>query len=269
MKIEVLLATMFYENEPKDFLDKMNIRTDIIIADQCDKTGELFFKHGDNSVTVLSSTERGVGKNRNSALEKSTADIILFADNDVTYYDGYAEKIEKFYTDNPSADVVIFNFKESRNGELPHDINLETKKAKLKDVTKFGAYAISAKRQSILSAGIKFSVLFGGGCKYGSGEDTVFLVDCFKKKLSVYLCRETLGEVTHGDSTWYRGINEKYVFDKGALFKAICPRLYRLAITRHVIKYKKLYSVIGTTCKVRKNMIKGAKDYKNTIKVAK
>ena len=35
--------------------------------------------------------ERGIGLSRNTALMRATADIILFADEDVTYKDGYAK----------------------------------------------------------------------------------------------------------------------------------------------------------------------------------
>ena len=253
---------MFFEKEEKDYLKNMNIATDIVIGNQCDRESDEEFYCAENRVRVISTTDRGVGKNRNLSLYNATADIVLFADNDVKYYDGYAEKIENFYTQNPDADVVIFNFRESRNGEPLHDLNLETKKAKLKDATKFGACVISAKRQSLIDNGITFSLSFGGGAKYGSGEDSIFIADCFRKKLNVYLCADTLGEINNRESTWFKGITEKYVFDKGALFKAMCPKIYRLAIIRHAVKHRKLYKEIGGIFKVYKLMIKGAKDYK-------
>lgn len=262
MRIEVLLATMFFENEPQNYLEEMNIKTDLIVGNQCDKSGDEEFFHAENKVRVISTTDRGVGKNRNLALEHATADIVLFADNDVKYYDGYKDKILSFYAQNPDADVVIFNFKESRDGEPLHDLNTQTKKAKLKDVTKFGACVISAKRESLIKNDVTFSLMFGGGARYGSGEDSIFIADCFRKKLNVYLCAETLGEIINRESTWFKGITEKYVFDKGALFYAMCPKIYRLAIIRHALKYRKLYKEIGGIFKIYKLMIKGAKDYK-------
>ena len=36
MRIEVLLATMFFENEPQNYLEEMNIKTDLIVGNQCD-----------------------------------------------------------------------------------------------------------------------------------------------------------------------------------------------------------------------------------------
>ena len=64
MKVEVLLATMFFEQEDENFLELMNIQTDIIIGNQCDHNGNEIFTHNGNNVTVLSRKERCVGRNR-------------------------------------------------------------------------------------------------------------------------------------------------------------------------------------------------------------
>ncbi len=261
MKIEVLLATMFFAKEDNNFLDVMNIQTDIIIGNQCDYTADDTFNYKGNNVTVLSRNERGVGKNRNTCLFYSNADIVIFADNDVHYYDGYATKVEEYYNVHPDADMVIFNFKEKRENEPLHDINIKNKKAHLRDITKFGTWAVTAKRASILNKRITFSLLFGGGAKYGCGEDSLFLTDCCNMGLNIYLSNATLGEVIHKESTWYKGITEEYIFDKGALFKAMSPKMYRLFIIRHVIKHKKLYSQFGTARDILKIMFNGAKDY--------
>lgn len=261
MKVEVLLATMFYEQEDENFLDLMNIQTDIVIGNQCDHNGNEIFTHNGNSVTLLSRKERGVGRNRNTCLFYSDADIILFADNDVRYYDGYRDKIKGYYTTHPDADMVIFNFKEKRDNEPLHDINTHNKKAHLKDITKFGTWAVTARRESILKKRISFSLLFGGGAKYGCGEDSLFLTDCYKSGLNIYLSDDTLGEVIHKESTWFKGITEKYVFDKGALFKAMCPRICKAVMIRHVIKHREMYLSLGTVKSIYRLMLKGAKDY--------
>lgn len=261
MTIEILLAMMFWEKEPVSFLDELNLQTDVIIGNQCDHNENKTLLHNGNTVTVLSRNERGVGKNRNTCLFYSNADIVIFADNDVRYYDGYGTRIEEYYKSHPDADLVIFNFKEKRDDEPLHDINKKNKKARLKDITKFGTWAITAKRESILRKRISFSLLFGGGAKYGMGEDSLFLTDCYKKGLNIYLSDITLGEVVHKESTWYKGITEKYILDKGAFFKAIAPKLYKIFILRHVLKHKNLYSQFGTVKKVLIIMFKGAKDY--------
>ncbi len=261
MKIEILLATMFYEKEDNEFLNKLNLQTDIIIGNQTNYIRDENSHYNGYGVKVLSRNARGVGLNRNTILFASQADIVIFADNDVRYYDGYAKKIEAYYNVHPRADIVIFNFKESRGEEIVHDINIKNKKAKLKDITKFGTWAVTARRESILKKRITFSLLFGGGAKYGMGEDSLFLYDCSRNGLNIYLSNDTLGEVIHRESTWYQGINEKYLFDKGALFRAMSKRKYKIFIIWHLLKHWKNYRHLGTKREILNIMMKGAKGY--------
>lgn len=262
MSVEVLLATMHLQNEEiEDFLRAANIDSDIVIGNQCDRTEDLTLRYGEHAVTVLSRTDRGVGKNRNETLAHSQADFLIFADNDVRYYDGYAEKIEKYYREHADADVVIFNFKKRRGDEPWEDLHSENKRATFRHMMRFGAIAVTARRESLFKARVTFSLLFGGGAKYGSGEDSLFLIDCYKRGLRVYLCSETLGEVDNAESTWFHGYDEKYFYDRGALFKAMCPRIYRFGIMWHVFKYRKRYIAFGPLKKVRAVMLKGAREY--------
>lgn len=262
MRIEILLATMFFENEDDNFLDDMNIQTDIIVGNQCNVTKDESYTHKGHNVTVLSRNERGVGKNRNLALFHSQADVVLFADNDIRYYDGYSEKIQKCYSEHPDADIIVFNFKKKCDDGCMRNTNTKNKKAGLRDITRFGAPTITAKRESLLKNRICFSLLFGGGAKYSCGEDSLFLMDCYNNGLKIYLCDETLGENVQRESTWFTGINEKYIFDKGVLFGAMCPKTYGFVIRFHAFKHRKRYSQYGSAEKVIKLMLKGAKEYK-------
>ena len=88
MNLETLVATM----HQTDFslVDKMNIQSDVVFANQCDRNGiEVVNKDG-ITAKMISTDTRGVGLNRNIALLMSSADILLFSDDDFTYNDGYA-----------------------------------------------------------------------------------------------------------------------------------------------------------------------------------
>ena len=95
-------------------LDKMNIQTDAIVANQCDKNFIEQFEWNGHTVKYLNFAERGVGLNRNNALMRAEADICLFADDDMVYVDGYGEILERLFSENPKADVIIFNIKENQ-----------------------------------------------------------------------------------------------------------------------------------------------------------
>ena len=91
LKLQVLISTM----NQKDFslLERMNIQTDAIIINQCDKYEVKFFDYKGNKIKWFSLNEKGVGLSRNTALFHADGDILLFADDDVVYNENYEEII--------------------------------------------------------------------------------------------------------------------------------------------------------------------------------
>lgn len=243
MTIQVLVATMHQTNH--SLLEKMNIRSDAIVGNQCDRIENEKFEWNGNRIEYLSSNERGTSRNRQTALNHANAEVVLFADDDVVYNDDYVDTIENVYREHPEADVVIFNMKVSRNGEQLHDLVLQDRYVGRRGVSKFGMFCVSARTQRLRDAEIEFNLLFGGGAKYGCGEDTIFLQDCVKNGLKVYTSTQTLGTVIHGDSTWFSEYNDKYFFDKGCLFATIYPSVAHLLSAYHVIKHTEMYGDYG------------------------
>ena len=64
--------------------------------DSTDLISNIFQKNG--KVTYLNMAERGVGKNRNAVLQNATADICVFADDDMTFVDGYPQIVERAFS---------------------------------------------------------------------------------------------------------------------------------------------------------------------------
>ena len=177
MKVQVLVATM--NQTDYSLLDKMNIQTDAIIGNQCNLNEITEFEYKSRTVKWLSLNERGVGLNRNNTLMRATGDIVLFADDDVVYMDGYEDTITRFYETHPDADVVIFNLKMKRGENSYFDRVTKEGRVSRVSATKYGTYCISARRERLRFANVCFHLDFGGGTKYSSGEDSVFLQDCF------------------------------------------------------------------------------------------
>ena len=243
MTLQVLVAAMHQTDH--SLLEKMNIQSDAMVGNQCDRNEIESFEWNGHQISYYSLAERGVGLNRNTLLMRASADIILFADSDVTYMEGYEKIILSAYERFADADLILFNLRESRGDEPFHDIVTSTGRAGRGIVSKFGAVSISAKTESIRRAGISFSLLFGGGARYSCGEDTIFLQDCLKKGLRVYTCTDTIGTVKNEDSTWFNGYHEKYFVDKGGLFAYMYPRLGRCLAIYHILKHRKEYSSFG------------------------
>lgn len=258
MKLQVLVATM----RQTDFslVEKMNIQCDAIIANQCDRysVDELITSHG--KIKMISTPTRGVGLNRNIALMAADADILLFADDDLTYYDGALDAVEQAFNDLPDADVVIFSIDLTKKGEIFNKRYFPIKKRKLYNSLKYGTYVLAIRRYALLMNNMKFSHLFGGGCIYGSGEDSLFIRDCFKTGLNVYSHSCVLGKCAKDSSSWFTGYNKKYLYDKGAWLACAFPKMKHLIKWYFIWKFSKKAGI--SLNETRKIMNKGIAGFK-------
>lgn len=229
MTLEVLVATMGQTD--LSLRSKMNIGCDTVIANQCGKWSFDEETDGAYRVRMISSDTRGVGVNRNLALTLSCADIVLFADDDVTYYDSDLHGVLDAFRELPDADVIVFGLDMTRGGEVFDRRRCPVKRLHLYNALKYGAARMAVRRSALVKHNLTFSTLFGGGCIYGSGEDSLFLRNCFEAGLRVYSHSYVLGTCAKDSSSWFSGFNEKYMFDKGAWIAAAFPT------AKHIIKW--------------------------------
>lgn len=213
--LEVLVAAMYQTDF--SLVEKMNIKADAVIANQYDY-GEIKEKNSfGNRILMVSTATRGVGKNRNLCLLFSSADILLFADQDVLYVDNMPDIVCKAFIENKNADVILFGFNLSKGGKVYETRCPENGRIPFLKSLKYGTYSVAVRRRSILQKNIMFTELFGGGCPYSHGEDSDFIVRCFKSGLKVYGCNQIIGCTAKDVSTCFEGYREKYFFDTGAL----------------------------------------------------
>lgn len=254
MTVQVLVATI--NQNDHSLLERMNIQTDAIVGNQCGRNEVEDFEYNNHSIKWISTDERGVGLNRNNTLFRATSDIVLFADDDVVYHDGYEKIVSDYYEAHPEADMVLFNFLIRRkNEEFRHRVT-KTQRVRKKSATKYGTYCISARREKLRFANICFHLDFGGGTKYSCGEDTIFLQECIEKGLKIYSTTTLIGVVDHGESTWFNSYNDKLFYDKGILFYFISKRFCRFYALYHCLKHRKKYSEYGWK-KAYGHMLKG------------
>ncbi|MFG6147463.1 glycosyltransferase [Halobacillus sp. B23F22_1] len=259
MKLELLVSTMLQKDT--SLVNKMNISTDAIIINQSNYYGYNEIHKENNRIRMLSFNERGVGKSRNSAIMRSDADVCVMADDDAVYEDDYEEKILDEFKQNPKADVIIFSVKIiDNNGEKFK--KLKRNRVRFFNSFKYGAVRIAFKRDVILKKNIHFSLLFGGGTKYGSGEDSIFITDCLKKGLKIYTSPQKIANIYNHESSWFNGYNKKFFIDKGALFRAISPKFAKILILQFVIRRYFLFKNDMKLLEAYRYMIKGLKNYK-------
>lgn len=265
-ELQVLVATM--NQNTYELLKKMNIKSDALFGNQIAQTGKMWkdvFFHNGNKIEWYSWDERGVGLNRNNLLMRSTADIVLFADDDVTYVDDYADKVIKEFESHPESDVIIFNVPSSCADERQKDyIAKRWKRLSLLNCFRHGTFRVAVRREEILKKNIFFSLLFGGGAKYCAGEDSLFIADCIRKKLKVYESPVIIGNVSHEESTWFKGYSEKYFKDKGAFYACFSKYLAPMWCLQFAVRRRKLFvKEMGfkNACKL---MLQGVNEFKKS-----
>lgn len=259
MKIEVLLSTM--NQKDLSIVKKMNIQTDVLIINQTDNISYIEEVINGNRVRMFSFNERGIGLSRNNALMRSEADICLMADDDMIYEDDYEETVRNAFLKNKKAEFIIFNvpiFK--RNGKKVIKVT-KNGRVRFYNGLKYGTVNFGFKREVLLKHNMFFSTLFGAS-KYGSGEDSLFLTDSLKNKIKVYTCKEVIAHIEYRESSWNVGVNEKYLFDRGALFEAISGSMSLFLILQFAIRHYKMYSSKFKMTQAIQIMRRGSNDFK-------
>lgn len=229
MKIEVLVVTM--NQMDYSLYDKMNLSTDAVLANQCDEYKyEAICKSGKN-IKMISTSSRGVGKNRNTALIHSSAEICVFADDDMIYVDNYEEIIRNAFEEIPDADIIIFNIETIGTETRSRRLNYKIKRVHMFNCLNYGAARIAVRRNSLLKRNVWFSLLYGGGSKYSSGEDSLFLTESLRKGMKIYTYPAKIADISQGTSTWFNGYTNKYFNDRGIWLANAFPKLkYILSI---------------------------------------
>lgn len=73
MKIQMLVSAV--NQDVRTLAERMNIRTDAVIINQCGAFGYEEYERGNHTIRCYSFRERGVGLSRNNALMRRCGDI--------------------------------------------------------------------------------------------------------------------------------------------------------------------------------------------------
>ena len=221
MNIQLLVSAV--DKDAAGLMGQMNIQTDAVVVNQCDRYGYEEIADKGHKIQLFSMPERGVGLSRNTALLHASADICVFMDEDVVLSENYEAQILKAYEELPAADMILVNVKvaPSRRTYWNEDIH----RINYRNYGRYPAYSITAKRDALLKANVHYSLLFGGGAKYSNGEDSLFLRDCLKAGLKIFSHTICIGEETERESTWFSGYHEKFFRDRGVLYHYLYGKL--------------------------------------------
>lgn len=258
-KVQLLVATMNQKDD--SLIKKMNIQSDAIICNQCDRTSKEYYEYGGYHITYFNSDERGVGLNRNNALMRATGDICVLADDDMIFYDGYRETVEKAFAEYHDTDMIVFNIDDSADSARRK--NTEAKKVHMLNYMNYGAARLAFRRKAVTYNGISFNLNFGGGTAHNAGEDTLFIRDCLRAGLKITAVPVSIACLTDSrDSSWFEGYNEKYFVDKGIVLAIAHPVLARLMALYMAVRYRRIASAMDRK-EILKAINKGISFFKN------
>lgn len=220
--LELLMSAM----HQRDFslAKTSNVNSDLLIINQCDTNGEVQENIGKNRWRMLSTTERGLSKSRNMAIENATGNICLLCDDDEILADNYPDIILKAYNDLPDADVIVFNL-------YRINYNMKKKYYSIKEVRlapqyrSYGSPMITFKLNKIKSKNIHFNEIFGSGSKFGGGEDNLFLSSIREAGLKIYEHPAVIATIDYAryESKWFHGYDNRYFYNLGVFFEYLNP----------------------------------------------
>ena len=223
-ELQVLLVTM--NRQDFSIAEQMNITCDAVIANQAGRVSVEQVQTAAGTWEMITTDTVGVGVNRNIGLLAATAEFVLFADDDACYRDDMPEAVVAAFRENPKADLIIFGIDYVKNGQIIEERRMKNKRLRVTNAMRYGACAMAARRESLLKKNITFHQMFGGGCPFSSGEDSLFLKTCLDRKLKVYGSEYVIGSCRKDVSSWFTGYHEKYFYDKGVLLRSLFPKAH-------------------------------------------
>ena len=258
MKLEILLSCM-HQTDAR-VIEKSNITGDVVVVNQCDKNDYFEEKTKNGLVRFFSTTERGLTKSRNMAIDKSNADICLLCDDDEVFVDLYEQKIIKAHEKLPFADVIIFKMV-----NRPPSFEDKVIRLKFPKTLKVSSWQISFKKESLKKAGVRFDTLLGAGSGNGAEEELKFLTDCEKAGLKIYYVPEEIASVERTQSTWFNGFDAAFFENRGATTRYILGLwLSLLYAFYYVLRKRNEYKADISMRQALYHILKGIKNNKIT-----
>lgn len=171
-----------------------------------------------HDVTVDRFGQRGVSFNRNNAIELSTADVYLVADDDLCYTSSQLEAVRRVFEENPELDYASFMYEGTDKAYPTEECRLGRRLPKGFYQTTFEV----AVRRRGRAASLRFHPAFGpGSISLHAAEDEMFLLTARRLKLN---CRFFPIVITRheGMTTGQRRITEPGVLRAFGAFIYYC-----------------------------------------------
>ena len=257
MRVEVLISAMNVEDI--SFYKKFNLECDCLIINQAGKNSYEEIDDCGKKIRMITTDTVGLARSRNLALLNSTADIVIFADDDEVFETGYLERVKDGFIRHPDVDFFVFKTIVYQDGKEIIKVK-ENKDLKFYNCLRYGSVHFVFKREAMARKNLYLPINFGAGTDNSSGEDSIFILSAIRTGLRVRTNTDLIAKVYNDDSTWFNGHNENFFYDKGALARALFPRFYKLYIRYFLYSHPEMLREIKKE-KAKEKMLEGARDF--------
>lgn len=264
--LEILIATM--NRDTLDFLDAIFTSSPfhtfrLLIVNQT--TQEKLLISDYPNVKVINVFEKGLSKSRNIALHQATGKIVLIADDDVSYPEGFREIIINAYNQNQSVPLICFQtlttdgkpFCRYPKGPVFLGQN---------DLEKVLSIEVTAQTKALREKNCVYNEWFGLGARFQDAETLFFLRSALHKGLRVLFCPENI--VIHKSySSSDEVASDRLIYAKMAGFY----KRFKTGAYYYLLKYlfflgrKKYVPLSGIYLKFRVGL-QGIRDYRGILK---
>lgn len=149
-----------------------------------------------NDVSVYKYKGQGLSANRNLALDKATADIIMYADDDAHLLPDTPQIVTQRFQDNPDLDVAFFCATTYTGKPLKKYPEEEFTVLEMPTEYTISALEMACRRNKVQGK-IRFDERFGLGTKFLTcGEEEVWVKDAIRAKLNMRYFPEKIVETS-------------------------------------------------------------------------
>lgn len=253
--VEILISTM--NRDSLDFLVPMfpflhfsNFQ--ILIINQTQTEKELISIY--SNIRVINSSEKGLSKSRNLALANAVGKILVIADDDVVYQQGFIAKIVKAYNQFPEAAAINFCAVKSDGSLMKKYPDHSKTNLNAFDIFNTSSIEMTLNRSLLDKTKIRFDENFGLGGVFEMGEEAIFLFDLKNEKQQLVFEPEII--VKHREPT---SSNKKNITEKYYIQGALCTRIFKsnyiywifvkffFDLKQHKLRFAELKSVLKSS----------------------
>ncbi|MBO5552270.1 MAG: glycosyltransferase [Lachnospiraceae bacterium] len=264
--MQTLLSVM-EQGDPLEYMEKLNIRTDTLIINQCGRDGvrDVQTVRGSRlDIHIIDRNERGLSRSRNLALSEASDDICIFCDNDVRYADDAPEIIEGAFRRHPGAGIICF-FIERPERHRP--VRKKEGPMSKTDMMRIFSPEMAVRRSKL--KGLRFDEDFGAGARYKMGEENIFLFEAERRGIERIYVPVRIAGTLPNESSWFTAYDHDFYVARGAGYEAMDKKLWHILTWQNLIRKRREYCDTISTLEAYRAMAAGRREYRNHIRERK